>query len=153
MKQEHETASVAPTRAVNREQNGEPSRERSGESTTGLIRHLATDLSHLLSKEIELAKSEVGESISEAKSAMGAIATGAAIALAGLFVLLMSAVLGLSNVLAPWLAALIVGAAALLVGFLMVSSAKKKMSASSMVPDRTVDSAKKDKETVKRATQ
>ncbi len=144
MKQEHETASVAPASAA--------SQEHGGESIADLIRNLATDLSTLLGKEIELAKSEVGESVTEAKTAVGAIATGAAMAMAGLVVLLMSAVYGLSNVVEPWLAALIVGAAALLVGYLMIGSAKKKMSANSFVPDRTLDSTKKDQETVKRAT-
>ncbi|MGJ7460782.1 phage holin family protein [Halomonas sp. MA07-2] len=144
MKQEHETAQVTPTPTANR--------EHSADSIADLIRNLATDLSTLLGKEIELAKSEVGESVSEAKTAVGAIATGAAIAMAGLVVLLMSAVYGLSNVLEPWLAALIVGAVALLVGFLMVGSAKKKISANSIVPERTLESTKKDKETLKRAT-
>lgn len=144
MKQEHETASVAPAPAA--------SQEHGGESIADLIRNLATDLSTLLGKEIELAKSEVGESVTEAKTAVGAIATGAAMAMAGLVVLLMSAVYGLSNVVEPWLAALIVGAAALVVGYLMIGAAKKKMSANSFVPDRTLDSTKKDQETVKRAT-
>ncbi|MDO8862451.1 phage holin family protein [Haliea sp. E1-2-M8] len=140
MNQEHETAPNVPA-----------SREHGNESIADLIRDLATDLSSLLGKEIQLAKAEVGESVSEAKTAVGALATGAAIAMAGLVVLLMSAVYGLSNVVEPWLAALIVGAAALLIGYVMVHSAKGKMSASSMVPDRTLDSAKKDQETLKRA--
>ncbi len=145
MKQDHQIAPVAPASTA--------SRDRSAESITDLIRNLATDLSTLLGKEIELAKSEVRETVSEVQTAMSAIATGAAIAMAGLVVLLMSAVYGLSNVVDPWLAALIVGAAALLVGYLMVRSAKETMSASSMVPERTLESAKKDKETLKRAIQ
>ncbi len=142
MKQKHETAPSAPA-----------NREHGKESISDLIRNLATDLSSLLGKEIQLAKAEVGESVSEAKTAVGALATGAAIAMAGLVVLLMSAVYGLSNVVEPWLAALIVGAAALLIGYMMVHSAKSKMTADSMVPDRTMDAAKKDQETLKRATQ
>lgn len=145
MKQEQQSgpAAAAPT----------PTREHGTDSIADLIRNLATDLSTLLGKEIQLAKAEVGESVSEVQTAVGAIATGAAIAMAGLVVLLMSAVYGLSNVVDPWLAALIVGAAALLIGFVMVGSAKKKMSADSMVPDRTVASAKKDQQAIKRATQ
>lgn len=145
MTQEHKTAPVAPAPPTNR-QNG-------AESITDLIRNLATDVSTLLGKEMELAKSEVRESVSDVKTAVGAIATGAVLAMAGLVVLLMSGVYGLSNVLEPWLAALIVGAAALLIGYLMVHSAKKKMSASAVVPDRTVESAKKDTATIKRSIQ
>ncbi len=128
------------------------SRQPSSEGISELIRDLATDLSTLMSKELALAKAEVRESVHEAKAAVGAMATGGAICMAGLVVLLMSAVYGLSNVVEPWLAALIVGALALLVGFVMVGSAKKKISAKEMVPDRTIDSTKKDKDTLRRAT-
>ncbi len=145
MKQEHATDAGAPASAANR--------EHGSDSISDLVRNLATDLSTLLRKEVALAKSEVGESVSEAKTAVGALATGGAIAMAGLVILLMSAVYGLSYLVEPWLAALIVGAAALLVGYMMVASARKKMSANSMEPDRTMDSAKKDADTVKRATQ
>lgn len=143
MNQEHKTAPVAAAPVARR--------EHSSETITDLIRNLATDLSSLLGKEIALAKSEIRESVAEVQIAVGAIATGAAIAMAGLVVLLMSAVYGLSNVVDPWLAALIVGAAALLVGYLMVRSAKEKMSASSIMPDRTLESAKKDIDTLERA--
>lgn len=145
MKRENDIPAAAPTTT--------PSVEHGTESITDLIRNLATDLSSLLAKEIQLAKAEVGESVSEVQTAIGAVATGASIAMAGLVVLLMSAVYGLSNVVDPWLAALIVGAAALLIGFLMVGSAKKKMSAYSIVPDRALESAKKDQQALKRATQ
>lgn len=146
--------------ATNQQQDTAPNgsappahREHGAESISDLIRDLATDLSSLLGKEIALAKSEVGESVTDAKVALGAIATGAAVSMAGLVVLLMSAVYGLSNIVEPWLAALIVGAAALLVGYMMVSGAKKKFSKDSMAPDRTLASAKKDKATLQRATQ
>lgn len=145
MKHEHETAPGTPASAA--------SHNHGTESITDLIRHLATDVSTLLGKEMALAKSEVRESVSEVQTAVGAIATGAAVAMAGLVALLMSAIYGLSIIVAPWLAALIVGAGALLVGYLMVSSAKKKISASAIVPDRTIDSAEKDKETIKRTLQ
>lgn len=145
MKQEHQTASVAPAPAANR--------ERGTESITDLIRHLATDLSSLLGKEVELAKYEVRESVSDVQTALGAIATGTAIATAGLVVLLMSAVYGLSKVVDPWLAALIVGVAALLVGYTMIQSAKKSLGANTIVPERTMESARKDKATIERATQ
>lgn len=146
MKQEqNNTAPVGPA--------SEARRDRGSESISDLIRDLATDLSTLLGKEIELGKSEVRESVSEAKTAVGAMVTGAAVTMAGLVVLLMSAVYGLSNLVDPWLSALIVGASALLIGYVMISSAKKKMSSDAMVPDRTLKAAQKDKDTLKRTIQ
>ena len=127
-------------------------RERGSDSIPDLIRNLATDLSDLLGKEIALAKAEIRENVSEVQTAIGAAATGGAIALAGLVILLMSAVYGLSNVVEPWLAALIVGAVALIIGYIMVKGAKSKMSANSLAPERTIEAAKKDTETLKRAT-
>jgi xanthine/uracil permease len=127
-----------------------PDRDRSAESIPELIRDLATDMSTLLGKEIQLAKSEMREAATNVQIAVGAIAGGAVIAMAGLVVLLLSAVLGLSNVLEPWLAALIVGAVALLIGFIMIKGAQKKMSAKALMPERTLDSVKKDTETLTR---
>ncbi|MEX0706875.1 MAG: phage holin family protein [Woeseia sp.] len=127
------------------------SRDQGAESITDLIRNLASDLSSLLGKEMQLAKSEIRESVSDVQTAIGGIATGTALSMAGLVVLLMSGVYGLSNVVEPWLAALIVGAVALLIGYVMVHSAKEKMSSSSLAPDRTLDSAKKDVNTLERA--
>ncbi|MDO8908530.1 MAG: phage holin family protein [Pseudohongiella sp.] len=126
--------------------------QRSAESIPDLIRDLATDLSLLVGKEIQLAKSEVRETVAEVQTGVGAIATGAVIAMAGLVILLLSAVYGLSNIFEPWLAALIVGAAALLLGFLMVQGARKKISETSVLPERTVESVKKDTSTLKRAS-
>ncbi len=147
MSRENGTTPVAPARDGGRDLG----RQQGSDSIPDLIRDLATDLSSLLGKEIQLAKAEVGESVSEARTAVAAVATGACIAMAGLVVLLLSAVYGLSNLVEPWLAALIVGAVALLVGYMMVHSAKNSMTASSMVPDRTLDSAKKDIDTLERA--
>ncbi len=145
MKNEYDSPQAGPTAAAGR--------EHGPESIADLIRNLATDLSALFGREVALAKSEVRVSVSEVKTAAGAIATGVAMSIAGLVVLLLSAVYGLSNVVAPWLAALIVGAAALLVGYLMVGSAKRAMADSTVVPERTLDAAKKDKETLQKATQ
>ena len=83
------------------------------------------------------------------KAGAGSVATGGAVLLGGFIVLLMSAVYGLSNVVEPWLAALIVGAVVVVIGMIMVSSGKKKFQASSFKPERTIHSVNKDKEAVK----
>lgn len=157
MRQEHESRQVAPPPASQSDRHhalGEDrGRDRGTESISDLIRQLATDLSSLFGKEIELAKSEVRESVAEVKTAVGAVATGAAVAVAGLVILLLSAVYGLGALVDLWLAALIVGAIALLVGLLMIRSAKEAMSTSTFVPERTLDAVRKDKETVKRSSQ
>lgn len=118
-----------------------------------LLRELAHEVPSLLTKEVALAKSEMRENLQQAKEATAAVATGGAVALSGLVILLMAVVYALSNVMAPWLAALLVGAGALLIGFAMVSAGKKKMDANAMTPDRTVDSLRKDKNAIRGGTQ
>lgn len=153
MTTEQESAPIAAAARVSQKSPAAHENGNGAESITDLVRHLATDISMLLRKELALAKSEVGESVTQAQTAIGAIVTGATIATAGLVVLLMSAVYGLSSVVAPWLAALIVGAAAFLIGFVMISSAKKKLSAGALAPERTMESHDKDKDTLQRAVQ
>ncbi|MFC0677814.1 phage holin family protein [Lysobacter korlensis] len=118
-----------------------------------LLRELAHEVPALLTKEVALAKSEMRENLRETKEGVAAVATGGAVALAGLVVLLMAVVYALSNVMAPWLAALLVGAGALLIGYAMVSAGKKKFDSESLKPERTVDSLRKDKNAIRGGTQ
>jgi len=53
-------------------------------------------------------------------------------------------------VVAPWLAALIVGGAVALIGLILLLVAKKNLNPESMVPNRTIDSLKKDEAMVRR---
>lgn len=121
------------------------------ESISGLVRGLAGDLTTLFSKEISLAKAELREAASEVKTAVASMASGAALAMAGIVVLLQSAVFGLENVVDLWLAALIVGSVALILGFILVKSAKSRMEPAALKPERTIDSVHKTKETAERA--
>lgn len=123
-----------------------------GGSITGLLRQLTQEVTGLFTKEVALAKAEASDSINAAKAGVGAVATGGAVLMSGLIVLLFSAVYGLSNIVDPWLAALIVGAVVMLIGYAMVQSGKKKLNARSMRPDRTVHSMQKDKEVAKGRT-
>ncbi len=50
----------------------------------------------------------------------------------------------------PWLAALIVGVAALVIGFFMVQAGNKKLDASNLIPERTTSTLQKDKEAIQR---
>lgn len=121
-------------------------------SVGSLLKQLAQEIPALFGKELALAKSEVRESVQATKVGVGAVAMGGAVALGGLLILLLAAVYGLSNVVAPWLAALIVGGATLLIGLGMVSAGKKKFEVQSFTPDRTIDAMRKDKNAVQERT-
>jgi VIT1/CCC1 family predicted Fe2+/Mn2+ transporter len=121
------------------------------ESIPGLIRGLAGDLTTLFSKEISLAKAELREAATEVKTAVASMATGAVLAMAGVVVLLLSAVFGLDNVVDLWLAAFIVGLVAVAVGFILIKAAKKDVEPAAFKPERTIESVHKVKETAERA--
>src|SRR4030095_5615088 len=109
---------------------------RERESAIGLLRRLVDEFSLLFRKEIALAKAEAVQSFSHLKAAAISMASGGAILFAGLLVLLAAAVLGLSHVVADWLAALIVGGLVSIVGFVMINSGKNKFDSSALKPGR-----------------
>ena len=121
-------------------------------SVGSLLKQLAQEIPALFGKELALAKSEVREGVQATKAGVAAVAMGGAVALGGFLILLLAAVYGLSNVVEPWLAALIVGGITLLIGLSMVSAGKKKFEVQSFTPDRTLDAMRKDKNAVQERT-
>jgi fatty acid desaturase len=63
----------------------------------------------LVRQELELGLSEIDRRVDKLKTGLTVAVIGGAVLYAGILVLLAALVLGLSNVMAPWLAALIVG--------------------------------------------
>jgi hypothetical protein len=122
-------------------------------STPSLLRRLVDDDSTLFAQELALLKPETTESIGDLKAATVSIAMGGAVTFMGVLFLLLAAVYGLSNVVAPWLAALLVGGGVALVGALMLAMGRKKLEPASVAPHRTADSLRKDTEMIKGVAQ
>ena len=124
-------------------------------SVGDLIRNMSADLSTLVRDEIRLAQAEVGEKAKKAGIGIGAFGGAGVVALYGLGVLIAAAVLGVSNVVSPWLAALIVGVVLFVVAGIAALIGKKQLSkAAPPVPTRAIASVKTDvaeiKESIKR---
>lgn len=119
-------------------------------SVVGLLRQLSREVPELFSKELALTKAELQASLTTLKAGIAGVAGGAIVLLAGFIILLMSAVYGLSMVMAPWLAALIVGVLVMIVGFAMLQSGKKQFEPSHFKPERTLDALNKDQEALRR---
>ncbi len=122
-------------------------------SLVGLLRQLTREVPALFTKELALAKAELADSLDTTKTALGSLALGGAVMLAGLIIVLLSAVYGLSLYMQPWLAALIVGAVVMVIGYVMVQAGEKKMQGSTFKPERTLESLNKDKEMMTRRVQ
>ncbi len=127
--------------AVGRSTTDDPSDKSVGE----LFRSLSEDLSALVRDEIRLAQAEVGHKAKKAGLGIGAFAGAGVVALYGLGVLIAAAVLGLANVVSPWLAALVVGVVLVVVAGVAALLGKKQLSqAAPPVPTETIASVKTD---------
>jgi hypothetical protein len=122
---------------------------RDYESTPGLLRRLVSDVSTLFAQELQLLKAETTESIGDLKAATVSLLMGGAVAFMGAFFLLLAAVYGLSNVVDPWLAALIVGGVVTLIGMIMLMTGSKKLEPRAVAPTRTAESLRKDTQMIK----
>lgn len=122
-------------------------REQQGVGT--LLRQLSHDVPELMIKELALARAEITESMAHTKAGIASMVGGGAVLLSGLVVLLMAGVYALSNVVAPWLAALIVGAAVVVVGMAMLAAGRKRLDPRAMRPDRAMHQMHKDRMAMK----
>lgn len=108
----------------------------------GLLRQLMREVPELFSKELALAKAELTHNLNTLKAGTAAVAAGA--------IVLLAAVYALAMVVEPWLAALIVGAITVIIGFIMLQSGKKQFEPGHLMPDRTLHAMQQDKDTLKR---
>ena len=120
-----------------------------------LVKFVTEDLSHLIRSEIKLAQVEVTEKAKGVGAGIGAFGAAGVLALFGLGLLLTTAVLALSLVVAPWFAAPIVAVVVFVVAGIAALMGKKKVSETAPpVPTRAVESVKEDvqeiKESIKR---
>lgn len=82
----------------------------SGERDVGaIVAHVWENAEKLMRQELELGLAELDRRVDKLKIGLTSAVIGGAVLYAGVLCLLAAVVLGLSNVMAPWLAALIVG--------------------------------------------
>jgi putative superfamily III holin-X len=124
-------------------------RPRTERSVAGLLSDLANETGTLLRQEIALFKAEIGEKLGSAGMGAGAIAAGGLIAFSGWLALVAAAILGLSNALAPWLSALIIGIVVIALGAAALLYGKSRLNADALVPRRTLNSLREDEEWIR----
>jgi hypothetical protein len=120
-----------------------------------LLQDLRDETTTLLRQEVALAKVEMTQKAKGLTAQAVKIAVGGFIAYAGLIVLLFGLAdllavglhrMGASPDLAAWLGPMLVGLIIALIGYFMFSHARKAMAAETIVPERTVDSLRQNKE-------
>jgi hypothetical protein len=124
-------------------------------SIPGLLRELRDDTTTLFRQEVALAKTELKDNVSKLGGKVAQLAVGGFVAYAGVIVLLiglgqlLGALLiraGLDEGIAMWLAPSVVGLLVAIIGWVMVSKAKKGMAQADLAPTQTMESLRENKE-------
>lgn len=122
-----------------------------------LLSDLANETTILVRKEIELAKAEISEKVSNVGIGVAALAAGGLVFFAGFLVLLDAAVYGLGRLLNtigfPAVEALIVAIGTMVVGIIILMVGRNYLKAENLTPSRTAESLRRDKDMVKEHVQ
>jgi MFS family permease len=121
-------------------------------STGELVQRLSAQLSELVRRELDLARTELAAKGKRAGSGAGLAGAGGVVALYGVGALIAAGIAGLATVVPVWLSALIVGAVLLLVaGVLALVGRGRLRQAAPPVPEQAVRGVQEDVATVKNA--
>jgi uncharacterized membrane protein YqjE len=123
-------------------------------SLAGLLGDLSRETTTLIRDEVRIAKVEMEQKLDQAVGGALSIMMGGLVAFAGLLVLLWAATALVAELiepwtLQPWVAPLIVGLIVAIVGLIMLSSGKRRLSADGLKPKRTIRSLQRDREVLR----
>lgn len=127
-------------------------------SLPDLLRDLSSDVAMLFRKEVQLAKAEAGEKATKVISGMEFLLAGGVLALGALGVLLAAAVailaalfmnLGMAELTASSLAALVVGGIVGIIAWALISRGLKHFRAQELALDRTAHSLSRDADIIR----
>ena len=149
MKKSQDMPTSDPELVVTVTQETPDARALEPKSTASLFRDLTTELSALFTAEIALVRTELQETVVDAKKAAVKFAVGAAVALVGGLVMVATLILVLALFLPAWLASLIVAVVFLAVGGIALLSGKSTVDDMTVKPERSVASLEADKDLLK----
>jgi hypothetical protein len=119
-------------------------KDRDERSLGELFSELARELSTLVRQEVQLAKTEIGQKVSSVGKNAAFLVAGGLLAFVGFQALVAAAILALSQIVEPWLAAVIVGGVLMLVASALAMKAISSMKKESLAPKHTVETLKED---------
>jgi Flp pilus assembly protein TadB len=125
---------------------------RDNRSLGELFSELAQETSTLVRQEVTLAKTEVSDKASRAGKHVGILAAGGALAYAGLLAILAAVIVLLNMVMPLWVAALLVGLVAVVVGYLLVRRGLDALKREDFAPRETIETLKEDQRWAKDQT-
>ena len=115
-----------------------------------LVSRASEQLTTLVRDEMRLAQAELAQKGRRSGRGLGLFGGAGAVAWFGVGALVAAAILGLSLVVSPWLAAVIVGVVLLLIASVLATVGKREVSqATPMFPQESMESVRRDVEVVK----
>lgn len=133
--------------------NGDTVRAAGEEKSIGqLIGDVSDDLSRLFRQEIELAKAEIKQEAGKAGKAAGMLGGAGLAGYMVVLLLTLAVVFGLSNVMDPGWAALIVAIVWAAAGAVLYANGRRRLRTVSPVPQRTAATIKEDAQWLKNPT-
>ena len=124
------------------------SQTKDNKSFGELFSELSRETTTLVRQEILLAKTEVTEKVTKATKNALLLVIGCVIAhMAALFILAAIAV-GLAQFMQMWMAILLVGVVLIVIALLLIQSGRTALKATSLVPNKTIETLREDKEWV-----
>jgi hypothetical protein len=115
-------------------------------SISELFGQLSQDMTLLFRQELQLARAEMSEKISQLTGNLVSVVAGGFVAYVGALALVAALILGLHDLanISPWVSALIVGGIFAITGYLMLNRGLKELKRVDIAPRRTVETLKDD---------
>jgi len=134
---------------VERDVQRDVNRQDSEPTLGDLFTSLTSDLTTLVRKEIDLARTETMEKVTGVTRNVVMMVAGGLVAYAGLIALIMAAIFLLNQALSLWVSALIVGIVVIIIGAILLSIGKSSLNNMTVVPEKTVETMKDNTEWAK----
>ena len=121
-----------------------PEETKDSRSLGELFGELARESSTLIRQEVQLAKAEMTHKATTFGKSLAFVVVAGCLAFVGFQALVASAILALAQVLAPWLAALVIGSVLAAVAGILMIKALAAMKNEGVAPSQTVETIKED---------
>jgi uncharacterized membrane protein YqjE len=115
---------------------------QNGRTVPEVLQDIVGNIQEIIRSEFRLAKAEVKQEATKAKSPVIMSVMGGALGLYAFGFLLLTAMLAMATVMTMWMAALIIGAVLAVASVALVGAAKARFKYVNPVPERTIESIK-----------
>jgi hypothetical protein len=116
-----------------------------------LVSELWDNSERLVRQEFQLALAELDDRVDNAKAGLKSAVTGGAVLYAGMLAIVAALILLLSEVMAPWLAAVLVGVVVMGIGFALIKGGNQQLRPEKLKPQRTIENVRRDVHTFEEA--